>query len=370
MGAKPKIVFVVRCGVVWCLLLSGLISGQVIAPNNPATSAVTTESPASGDTGKFAQSSVSAEGPVITLNDFCDAAASGAPCRTIVTRAQFEKMTNALQPDMPLSLQLKVANSYARNLKMAAEAEKRGLDKTPAFEEEMRFARMQLLAQDLSRVLKEDADRISEAEISDYYDKNKLTFEQATVARIFVPREAKISSSDGLNSGTQSTASETTKAQPGTAEETMTTFAADLRTRAKNGEDPDKLQLEAYAMAGIERKEANTTMDKVRRNTLPPQHESIMNLKPGEVSEVLSDPGGAHFIYKMISKQTLPLEDARDGIRTAISSQRLRDSMKEFQENIVLSDAYFNPPSKLPPESKRNHKENVAPASPSTNQAH
>ena len=367
MGTKPKIVFVVRCGVVWCLLLSGLISGQVIAPNNPATNAVTTQSPASGDADNFAQSSVSAEDPVITLNDFCGAAASGPPCKTVITRAQFEKMTNALQPGMPLSLQLKVANSYARNLKMAVEAEKRGLDKTPAFEEEIRFARMQLLAQDLSRVLKEDADRISDAEIADYYEKNKPAFEQATVARIFVPREPKITSSDGLNSGTRSTAPETTKAQPGAAEDKMITFAVDLRTRAINGEDPDQLELEAYAMAGIERKAANTRMEKVRRSTLPPQHESIMNLKPGEVSEVLSDPGGAHFIYKMISKQTLPLEDARDEIRAAISSQRLRDSMKEFQENIVLSDTYFNPPSKSRFEQKRNHNENVTPVPPSTN---
>jgi len=80
-----------------------------------------------------------------------------------------------------------------------------------------------------------------------------------------------------------------------------------------------------------------------------------MDLKPGEVSEVFSDPGGAHFIYKMISKRTLTLEEAKTEIRAAISSQRYRDSMKGFQGDIVFSDAYFNPPGKpaTPPQRNR-----------------
>ena len=111
----------------------------------------------------------------------------------------------------------------------------------------------------------------------------------------------------------------------------MTKVAADLRARAVNGEDPDKLQVEAYTEAGIPRTSSNTKMEKVRRATLPPQHETVMDLKPGEVSEVFSDPGGAHFIYKMISKHTLTLEEAKTEIRTAISGQRYRDSMKAFR---------------------------------------
>ena len=75
----------------------------------------------------------------------------------------------------------------------------------------------------------------------------------------------------------------------------------------------DKLQIEAYTEAGIPRTSSNTKMEKVRRNTLPPQHESVMDLKPGEVSEEISDPGGAHFIYKMIGKRTLTLEEAKTG---------------------------------------------------------
>ncbi len=254
----------------------------------------------------------------------------------MITRAQFEKLAEALQPGMSLSLKLNVANAYARNLRMAAAAEKRGLDKTPAFEEEMRYARMQLLSQDLTRALQAEANNISDADLEEYYKKNESSYEQATLARIFVPRAKQ---SDAAHDDHED-------AQAKADEEAMTKVAADLRARAVNGEDPDKLQIEAYTAAGIPRTNSDTKMEKVRRAALPPRHEAVMDLKPGEVSEVFSDPGGAHFIYKMISKQTLTLEEAKTEIRGAISSQRYRDSMKSFQGDVVFSDAYFNPPGK------------------------
>src|SRR5271168_2752789 len=128
--------------------------------------------------------------PVITINGFCSDPASsrGNVCKTVITRAQFEMLTEALQPGMSQSLRLNVANAYARNLRMSVAAEKRGLDKTPAFEEEMRYARMQLLSQDLTRALQAEANDITDVDLEDYYRKNQSSYEQATLARIFVPR--------------------------------------------------------------------------------------------------------------------------------------------------------------------------------------
>ena len=211
----------------------------------------------------------------------------------------------------------------------------------------MRYARMQLLSQDLSRALQAEADNISDADLADYYTKNESSYEEATLARIFVPRTKESEAAHG----------EPENAQTKAGEDAMMKVAADLRARAVKGEDPDKLQVEAYTEAGIPHTRSNTKMEKVRRDALPPQHEAVMDLKPGEVSEVFSDPGGAHFIYKMISKHTLTLEDAKAEIRTAISSQRYRDSMKSFQGDVVFSDAYFNPPGKPVPEAQRNRRE-------------
>lgn len=326
-----------------CLLFASLAYGQAA----PAAA-----SPAAADVPEI---EVGPDDPVITVNGFCtDPTQTGTACKTVITRAQFEKLTEALQPGMSLSLRLNVANAYARNLRMAAAAAKRGLDKTPAFEEEMRYARMQLLAQDLTRALQAEANNITDADLADYYKKNESSYEQTTLARIFVPRAKQSTAAHG----------DTEDVQTRLDEEAMAKVAAELRARAVNGEDPDKLQIEAYRAAGIPRTSADTKMEKVRRAALPPRHEAVMDMKPGEVSEVFSDPGGAHFIYKMISKQTLTLEEAKTEIRTAISSQRYRDSMKGFQGEVVFSDAYFNPPGKpaTPPQRNRTGRRKTPPA--------
>lgn len=293
---------------------------------------------------KPAQPSVGPDDPVITMNGFCrDPIAQGSACKTAISRAQFEKLTDALQPGMPIPLRLKVANAYARNMRMASAAEARGLDRTPAFEEEMHFARLQLLAQDLDRALKTEANNISDADFANYYVKHKSSFEQATVARIFIPHSGQLA--PGAN-----------EAQKNAAADAMTKLAADLRARAVQGEDMDKLQIEAYARAGIERTQVDTKLEKVRRATLPPQHESVMDLKPGEVSAVFSDPEGAHFIYKMMARTTFTIEQAKPEMRNAISTERYRDSTKAFEENVVFTDAYFDPPVKSVKPAARGHK--------------
>jgi hypothetical protein len=281
------------------------------------------------------QSTVRAEGivapgdPVITLDGFCaDSGRQGGTCRTVITRAQFDKLAESLQPDMTLPLRLNVANAYARNLKMSAAAEKRGLDKRPEFAEEMRYARMQLLSQDLNNVLRQEADNISDADVVNYYRKNPAAYEQASMARIFIPH-----SKHGA-----------TPQQNDTAQAQMTRLAAQLRARAVSGEDPDKLQIEAFRQAGIARDTVSTRIEKIRRTALPPAHEAVMDLKIGEVSEVFSDPQGAHFVYKMLNKRTLGIEEVSTEIRAAISSQRFRDATKGFAGDVVFNDAYFNPP--------------------------
>jgi hypothetical protein len=304
-------------------LLAGLLCQQVGEAATPAPAAEQTLG-----------AEVGPSDPVITLDGFCaHSTPRGGACRTVITRAQFDRLVEALQPGMPLPLRLKVATAYARNLRMSAAAQERGLDKTPAFAEELRFARFQLLSQDLDNALRADANRVTDADLDQYYEKNRSAYEQATVARIFVPHAT----------------------QAGGAVDTMAELAADLRSRARNGEDPDTLQLEAYAQAGITRSTVDTKIEAVRRASLPPAHEAVLDLMPGEVSEVFSDPEGAHFIYKMIAKQTLTRDAVKEEIRGVIAGQRYRDSVQSFQGGAVFSDTYFNPPAAVAPP-PRNHR--------------
>jgi bifunctional DNA-binding transcriptional regulator/antitoxin component of YhaV-PrlF toxin-antitoxin module len=254
---------------------------------------------------------------------------------------------------MSPAIRRQLATAYSRILRMSTVAEKRGLDKQPKFEEKMNFARMQVLSGELSSALQEDAGKVTDGDIDDYYKKNVASYEQATLARIFVPRAKQIVNpvvrpKAGTTVGTKASATASTnrpptEAQKKASEEAMTKLAAALRARAAKGEDPDTLQKEAYVAAGLPGNAPSTKMEKVRRTTLPANHQAVMDLKPGEVSEVISDPNSGHYIYKLVSKETLSVDTVKPEIRSTISSQRYRDSMQNFQGNVDLNDAYFGP---------------------------
>lgn len=331
-----------------CILLAGLAYGQAAQP--------TPSAPTGGNAGSSAAPAAAPEvkvGPeetVITLKGFCaDSSQTGDACKTAITRAQFEKLSEALQPGMPPAIRRQLATAYSRMLRMSTAAERRGLDKQPKFDEMMFFARMQILSQELSRALQDDASKVTDSDIDEYYKKNESSYEQATFARIFVPRSKQLVApaakpKTGTAAGTKAAVpSAPTEAQKKSAEQAMTKLAALIRARAAKGEDPDKLQKEVYTAAGLPGNAPNTKMEKVRRTTLPANHQAAMDLKAGEVSEVIADPNSGSYIYKMVSKETLPLDGVKPEIKNAISSQRYRDTMQNFQGNVDLNDAYFGP---------------------------
>src|ERR1700675_4305507 len=181
-----------------CLLLAGLAYGQAAPPptSNPATppaAGAKAEQSASAATDKAPEVKVGPDDTVITLKGFCaDATQQGDACKTVISRAQFENLAESLQPGMSPAIRRQLATAYSRILRMSTVAEKRGLDKQRKFEEKMNFARMQVLSGELSSALQEDAGKVTAGDIDDYYKKNEGPYEQATFARIFVPRAKQI----------------------------------------------------------------------------------------------------------------------------------------------------------------------------------
>ncbi len=334
------------------LLLTSLVYGQAAqTATPPAAGAKAETAPAVPD--KAPEVKVGPDDTVVTLKGFCsDASLQGDACKTAISRAQFEKLADALQPNMSPAIKRQLATAYSRMLRMSTAAEKRSLDKSPKFDEMLLFARMQLLSQELSRALQDESNKVTDSDIEDYYKKNQSSFEQATFARIFVPRikqivptpaKPKAGATTGAKTAKPGPPQPPTEAQKKAGEAAMVKLAASLRERAAKGEDPDKLQKEAYTAAGLPGSAPNTKMEKVRRTTLPTNHQVVMDLKAGEVSEVITDPNSGHYIYKMISKETLTQDAVKQEIRTAISGQRYRESMQGFQGNVDLNDAYFGP---------------------------
>lgn len=336
-----------------CLLLAGLVYGQTAAPAPPAAGA-RVEPGAAAAADKAPEIKVGPDDTVITLKGFCpDSKQTGDACKTAITRAQFEKLADALQPAMSPPIRRQLATRYSMGVKMAAEAEKRGLDKQPAYEEKMYFARLQILSQELSSALQADSNKVTDAEVEEYYKNNQASYEQATLHRIIVPRNKQVitpvaSAKTGEKAGAKgdsapSAPAPPTEAQKKADEEAMTKLADNLRVRAMKGEDPDKLQKEAYIAAGLNGNTVNTKLEKQRRSSLPPTHQVVMELKTGEVSEVISDANSGHYIYIMASQETLPLESVTSDIRKLISNERYRDVMQSFQKDVDLNEAYFGP---------------------------
>lgn len=324
-----------------CLALAGTIYGQTASVPPPAASGAKAERTAPG---QEPARTVAPDETVLTVKGICaEPRQQENNCKTTISREEFERLADALQPNMSPPMRRRLATDYSRVLLMSAAAEKRGLDKQSKFGEILQYYRMQILALQLNRTLQEEAGKISDAEFEEYYHKNAANFEQADFLRIFVPRNRQF-----VNSKPDMKEAERT-AQQKAGEEEMSKLASAIRARAATGEDFDKLQKEAFTAAGFKGTPPDTKFNKARRTTLSAKEATVMELKAGEISELMSNPSG-YYIYKMVSKQNLSLDEVKTEIRPILSSQRYRDAMAAFQksDNAELNDAYFGATPKPP----------------------
>jgi parvulin-like peptidyl-prolyl isomerase len=283
---------------------------------------------------------------------------AAADCKTVVTKAEFEKLANAVSPNVTPQLKKQLAGVLPKFIAMSDAAKKQGLDKTPQFAETVKFAKMQILTQELQRKIQADAAKVPESEIAAYYKEHADSYEQFSLDRLFVPRnkqvqpeakdkededkDEKLTDEQKKEKEKEKEAEEKTKTEQGEAD--MTKLAETLRERAVAGEDFAKLQKEAFEAAGMKIESPTVTLPKVRRTGLPPAHAAVFDLKVGEVSQVISDSGG-HYIYKVDTKDQLTLDQARQEIQTALQSKRTKDMLDKVNGSfqVETNEAYFGP---------------------------
>jgi hypothetical protein len=320
-----------------CLLLGPLSIYPIVnlTPTLAAQAAAISEDAAHDLSPKPGARIATPDEPAITIAGLCGTASVSA-CKTVITQSQFQRIIDALEPNMPARGRREFAERYADALVMANKAEQMGLDKRTIYEEQMKLARIQILSQDLKKLIQEKAAQISDSDIEDYYRSNIERFEKAEVERIFVPKtqHAPLSSDVKLSNADQQRYS-------GESEQAMKNEAASLYTRAVAGEDFAELQAEAYRVAGIKSATPATSM-LIRRVSLPPNQVSIMNLKSGELSSVMADPNGS-VIYRINAKYVLSLDQVREEIKEILRSQRLQDNMRELEDSATpsLNENYF-----------------------------
>jgi hypothetical protein len=295
-------------------------------------------------------------------------------CKTEITRAQFEKIASAVSPTPTITPQLKrqLEGALPRIMAMSDAAKAKGLDKSPRYLERLKLDRMQILAAELQRTVQEDADKVPDALVADYYKKNPEAYEQFSLDRLFVPRYKQAEAEDKeeakepekLTEEQQKAKEAADQAKREKGEQEMNKLADSLRERAATGEDFAKLQKEAFEAAGTKVANPTVNLPKVRRTGLPPAHVSVFDLKAGEISAVISDNGG-HYIYKVASKEVLPLDQVTDEIHNKLKSERLKEEMDKYTNSFqaIPNDAYFGaappmgsggrPPGQVPPRMPR-----------------
>ena len=275
--------------------------------------------------------SVPPDSPIITIEGMCDHPDSAASaCKTIVTKVQFEALVEALNPQMPATAKRQLAESYPHLLLFANKARELGLDQDPRFADALRFASIQLLAQRLNRYFEEQASSISDSDVEKYYNGNAIKFEREELLRILVPKQT----------------GQARKALPGenssTAIDSSMLVAEKIQTWAAAGEDFQQLQKEAFEAAGISSGSPHVSTGKIAAAGLPLSHRKVFEMEPGQVSDVIADSSG-YYIYKVVSKQMVPLAQASKEIRKSMASQRFQDATASLAKSMKpeLDPMYF-----------------------------
>ena len=356
-----------RTGLV-CLLTVGIALGQTKS-STPATHAPTpalkprASSPAPESKSATEPPSTSADSPVITVEGLCErpAGSSATPsdCRTVITRAQFEKVVNAVQPNMPPASKKQFAGRYVTVLILAEKAHELGLDSGPDFDQQMYLSRIQILSRLAGERLQKEAAQVSDSEVQDYYREHAGDYKAISFDKLYIPKQ-KQSDLTALKPNDPDAQKKREASEAAMKEE-----ADKLRARASAGEDFTKLQQEAYDFAGSTLKPSNAKVEHVRKTGIPPTDASIFDLKKGDVSQVFDDPGG-FMVYKIEAVEDLPVTSVRDEIVRKLETDKIKSSFDALQNSAktTLDEAYFATPAPPAPPTLRNPGEAPAAQAP------
>ena len=331
-----------------CVLAAAQLLAQAQQP--PASPAQHSQPPAAANRPQpiTPPQPVAPDAPVVTVHGVCpegEKAPGGNPeaCTIVLTRAQFEGLVASLNvngTNYPPPALRGFATDYATILALAGAGEKAGVDKDPRFADLMKIARARVLAESYRRSLQEKFANPSEDEIADYYKQNVDKFGQTKIDRIHVPKVDPTRPQD----------------RKPEFEKKAKQLASDIRERAARGEDVTSLQVEVYKTLGLKTQPPQTELSANPKPTFPANIDQDINaLKAGEVTKVEFEPSGFN-IYKVRSRNTVPIEQARAQIAREISRKKFDDALKAATSNVHsdLNEQYFSfhnapPPQRIAP---------------------
>ena len=307
-------------------------NAQVQKPATPAESS--SAKPKSAESKE-----VGSDAAVVTIKGICpssapkaaasktaagSAATKPAACEKVITKKELEQVIDAVRPNIQPAQRRMLAQQYAELLVIGDAASKAGLEKDPKVQEQLRLQKLQVLASSYTRKMQEKDAEVPQADIEKYYKDNSARYEEAKLVRIYVPMVT------------------TEEGKPPDAAATKA-LAEKIRERAAAGEDFDKLQKDAFTGANSKGTPPSTDMGERRRSSLPPkQEEPVFSLKAGEVSPALEETSG-YYIYKVVSKEEVPLDKVHDEIKGTLGRERFRENMEKMRSSATMTfnDGYF-----------------------------
>lgn len=333
-------VLVVAIGITFSLL-------QTPASKESSSSEKPNQAPAAQASSAPAKpadsSSAVAEGQaVITVRGLCVESAGskkqpGNPCSKQITRKDFERLMNALNPggqSISPSGRQNLAQAYVEALAFADAARKAGTEDTEEFREVMFWVRLRTIGDLYRRNLQEKYRNPEPAEIDTYYQEHLGSFERVHLLRILVPRE---NSSGGDKNEFDKKALAAAQA---------------ARKRAVNGEGVEQIQKDVYAGLGLEQPPATDLGTYQRADFMEKEAADVFSLQAGEVSPLETEIK-SYVIYKVASKETLKKDQVKADIVREIEQQKYRDALKAVMDSAQadFNEQYFGRmPPKLPME--------------------
>jgi hypothetical protein len=326
------------------LLFAGMAFFSLQSPTQaPGEQDASPQKPEPGSSGPMAaksqtpadvSSTVGATQPVITILGQCEQSAQRnaenmGSCSKVITREEFENLMKALNPSgqtiTPKGRQ-NLGETYAEYMAMEAAARKTGLEETSEFREVMNWVRLRTIADLYRRTLQEKYRTPSPEEIDAYYKQHLASYERVKLARILVPRE------------------NPSAADKNEFDKKALAAANAAHDRASQGADPAQTEKDAYDALGLEAPPPTDLGNYGRANFTEKEGADVFSLKAGEVGPIEIEPK-SYVIYKVVSKETLPLDQVSTEISREISQQKFKDAIKAATDSAPaeFNEQYFGP---------------------------
>jgi parvulin-like peptidyl-prolyl isomerase len=255
-----------------------------------------------------------------------------------MTAAQFEALVDSLPPQYQGYARGPSKRQFVESLiqlkLLSAEAEKKGLEKSPKVQNQIQFQRENLLAQAAFENL-QDTIKVDDAAVKAYYDAHKNEYESVKARHILIRvKGAPMPGREG---------------KPELTDEEALAKAKEIQAKLAAGGDFAELAKAESDDSGSGAQGGD--LGEFRRGMMvPPFEVAAFEQKVGVVGEPVKSPFGYHII-KVEEHKTKSVDEVRADIEKALRPELAKKEVEGLREKstVTVDDGFFGPAPAAPP---------------------